>query len=244
MRRTETLRIRYTLHTPVLLNHPWIHFDGLVAHLLLREHLGDKIYTLDTRRPSMELLESIDIPIARVCTGNTCFYDASISMFDGRLPPWEAVYPAHVRKRFTERYAHTVATARAKLDVSRGPFKLFDIEYTYVPARTVEFIVRGDEQELTRIAARATVLGAKRGEGWGHVKGFTYEKLEQPRAYQMPDGTVTRPIPVQPFVDLAGTLEAYGHATVIVSTYAPPYWDRSRAAPCTVPGMRYVVVEK
>ncbi len=241
MKHTEVVRVVYHMATPILLNHPWIHFDGLLAHIVARMKHGQDYYLLDSRRPIEEVVTLDEIPVTKICRSSVCFADASVSMIDGRLPPYDRLYPAHVRKRFTERHIHTVATHRRRVEIAKGPFKLFDLEYAYAPARTVEFLAKGYEDEIAELARKVVALGAKRAEGWGFVRRVEVVKTELKHAYTLPDGTVTRPVPIDPFIDVGETMRRYGHLDSMLHTYRPPYWDRRHATLCTIPGRRYVV---
>ena len=62
----EVLKIVFKLKTPILLGHPWIFFDSLIMHVLLRRELGDEYYNLPSNYPLQDLVDNFDLPIRKV----------------------------------------------------------------------------------------------------------------------------------------------------------------------------------
>ena len=75
------LKIVFFLASPISLTHPWMHFDGLVGHLLMVDALGDDYFVLPRKFPFSRLLRHAEIPPFPIkCTRG--IYHASISFFD------------------------------------------------------------------------------------------------------------------------------------------------------------------
>ena len=242
MKRFEVLKIRFKLVTPVLLGHPWIFFDSLVAHTLLRSALGDEFYNLPSKYPLLELTESLDMPIRKVFyDGSKYFFDCSVSIIDGQFYPYKHMFVTHIRKRIYEKEIHNVKTRKTKVEVAKGPFRLFDIKYIYVPCKEVAFYANAVESEIVEVLKSINALGKKRAVGFGFVKGFDYEKTDLRIAYVLPDSTAARPVPAK-LVDTDETAKRFGHTDLVAQSIRPPYWDtRQRNIElCTVPGKRYV----
>ena len=60
MKRFEVLKIVFKMKTPLLLGHPWIFFDSLIIHTLLRRELGDNYYNLPSKYPMQEIVDKLD----------------------------------------------------------------------------------------------------------------------------------------------------------------------------------------
>ncbi|MFZ8810853.1 MAG: hypothetical protein ACO2PN_22440, partial [Pyrobaculum sp.] len=85
------LRVVFHLRTPVALGFPWIFFDSLLAHVALREELGERYFSLPTKTPIDRIPE---LPLKKW----RGVYVASVSVFE---PETEmAVYQFHKRGDF------------------------------------------------------------------------------------------------------------------------------------------------
>ena len=241
MKRFEVLKIVFKMKTPLLLGHPWIFFDSLIIHTLLRRELGDNYYNLPSKYPLQEMIDKLDVPIRRIYYDNgKFFYDCSVSIIDYQFYPYKNMYVTHVRKKFTEKYVHEVKTKKSKIEIAKGPFKLYDIKFIYVPCREVMFLVNGVESDILELLKYVKAIGKKRVEGFGFIKEINYEKLDMKNAIVMYDSIVTRPIPVK-LIDINETLKKYKHCEVVNQTVKPPYWNIENMELCTVPGRRYVL---
>lgn len=241
MRSFEVLKITFKMRTPVLLGHPWIFFDSLIAHVLLRRQLRDDYYCLPSSYPLQDLVDKLDVPIRKIMFNNNDYiYDCSVSIIDGSFYPYRYMSVTHVRKRFTERHVHEVKTRKSKIEIAKGSYRMFDIKFIYVPCREITFYACCAESEiadLLRFIIRC--LGKKRAEGFGFVKEVTYEKTNLRTAIII-DDVVTRPIPVE-LVDCSETLRQYGSCELVPQSYKPPYWSKANVKLCTVVGRRYVL---
>ena len=244
MKKFEVLKIVFKMKTPVMLGHPWIFFDGLVTHVLLRRELGDNYYNLPCKYPLQEVVDKLDVPIKRVYYSNgKFFYDCSVSIIDGQFYPYKNMSITHVRKRFTERYVHEVKTRKSRVEIAKGPFKLFDIKFIYVPCREITFYVNCIESEIVELLKFVKCIGKKRAEGFGFVKSVDYVKTDLETAIKFPNDIVTRPIPAK-MVNQLETLRRYRQCELVTQAIRPPYWNIENIELCTVPGKKYVLIEK
>ena len=244
MKHFEVLKIVFRMKTPPILAHPWLHFDGLIAHVALRRELGEKYYLLPERFPLQEIVDRLDLPIRRIyyiiSNSTRYIYDCSVSIINGQFYPYRHMAVTFVRKRFTEKYIHEVHCRKNKIEIARGPYKLYDIKFLYVPCREIVFYVNAVESELIELLKHVHALGKKRSEGFGFIKEWTYEKTELETAIVLEDDTVTRPIPA-PLVNFEETVERHGKCDLVSVAVRPPYWSPQNIELATIPGQRYVL---
>ena len=153
----EHLKITVFLHTPVLLGHPWIFFDGIVAHLVLLENLGEKYFELPSNYPVQEIVDSGNIPLKRVYSKGDYFFAASVSFFEdvGRTVKYCVT---HFRKKIAEEYIHEVKSKKKKIRTGSGFFRLYDMKMLYVPCRKVVFYADGEKSEIERLRGELKTL--------------------------------------------------------------------------------------
>lgn len=234
----RVFKISFRMITPICLGGPWMHFDGLLAHLELRKKMCDEYYNLPSNTP-LEL--DIQLPLRKIFYApNKYFYDASVSFIDGKLYPYDAVAVAGFRKRIYEQKIHEVETKKKKIETAKGPFKLYDMKLPYFPCREVSFLVAAkDKSWLEELLGFAASLGKKRSAGFGFVSSVKIEPAELDKAFILSDGTVTRPIPLSA-IDMDATLKAHGTLKPIPQAVRTPYWDRQNVEVCVAPGSKVV----
>jgi hypothetical protein len=202
------LRVVFYMRTPVALGFPWIFFDSLLAHVALREELGERYFSLPTKTPVDRIPE---LPLKKWRD----VYVASVSIFE---PETEmAVYQFYKRGDFP--------FPRGKIRRGSGFFKDFIIRAAYVPAHRVVFYATGEFEAVRRLAAKVSALGKERNVGFGAVKGVSVEEVEEEWGL-VRDGLAMRPIPVR-------LLKRYEDAAYLA--YKPPYWAKESVELCAVP---------
>jgi len=202
------LRVAFSLRTPVALGFPWIFFDSLLAHVALREELGERYYSLPTKIPVDRIP---DLPLKRW----RGVYVASVSVFE---PETElAVYQFYKRGDFP--------FPRGKIRRGSGFFKDFIVRAAYVPAHRVVFYATGELEEVGRLVKKVSALGKERNVGFGAVKEVRVEETEGEWGLAR-DGLAMRPIPVK-------LLRRYEDAAYLA--YKPPYWAKESVDLCAVP---------
>ena len=202
------LKAVFHLRTPVALGFPWIFFDSLLAHVALREELGERYFSLPTKTPIDKIPE---LPLKKW----RGVYVASVSLFE---PETElAVYQFYKRGDFP--------FPRGKIRRGSGFFKDFIIRAPYVPAHRVVFYATGELEEVRRLVSKVSALGKERNVGFGAMKKVDVEEVEEEWGL-VKDGLAMRPIPVR-------LLKRYVDAAYLA--YKPPYWAKESVDLCAVP---------
>jgi len=156
------LRVVFQMRTPVALGFPWIFFDGLLAHIALREELGERYYSLPTKTP---IDRAPELPLKKW----RGVYVASVSVFEPETET--AVYQFYKRGDFP--------FPRGKIRRGSGFFKDFIIRVVYVPAQRVVFYATGELEEVERLVKKVAALGKERNVGFGAVRGVAVEEVEE-----------------------------------------------------------------
>jgi hypothetical protein len=204
----ENLEVVFHLSTPVSLGFPWIFLDSLLAHVMLKEELGERYYSLPTKIPIRDvprppLKYYYDVPVA------------SASIIEPN--PGLQVFSYFKRGDFP--------FPRGKISRGSGFFKDFYLKAVYIPAQRVRFYATGELSEIKRLVSKVPALGKDRNIGFGFVK--LVEVREIPFEFGLvKDGLAMRPIPVR-------YLKRYEDSAYLA--YKPPYWARESVDLCAVP---------
>lgn len=120
-------KLVFELGAPVCITHPWIAFDGLIAHLLLLDTLGaDMFLTPKKRVIDFSTNNRRWFPLKK--TGE--IYHGSASVFEPNVLRVTKIY-----KRFEERWSDRLKHKRIRS--GQGHFKAYIMSEPYVPAKTV-----------------------------------------------------------------------------------------------------------
>lgn len=208
------------MQTPILLGHPWLALDGILAHLINRELRGQDYYTLPSKEPlqQMHWYKGALMPLAQTRD----VFHASVAWLDVNEASTATIY-----KRFPEQQCHLIDTSRKMVDIARGHFKAYAMRLPYVPARTATFYARGNLAETLRLLSFLPGLGKKVAYGYGLFKGVSVEETEADCSL-VKDGVAMRPLP----------LALFRSSEQMMLAYKPPYWNRACAAPCAPPGSK------
>jgi hypothetical protein len=203
--------------TPICLGWPWIHLDGLLAHLARRELDGQNYYVLPSKEPVqpgfyLGVLGSLG-PIHR----------GSISI----LQP-EELHTMTVYKRFHAEGAVDMPWKLRYVSKGTGPLRDWMIRLPYAPAETVTFYGHGNLPEVLRLLSFLPALGKKTAYGFGAFHSVEVEELPKDRSV-VHEGRAMRPIPV-------GMLEEADET--MITAYRSPYWAKENVAECARPGSR------
>jgi hypothetical protein len=207
----EPLEITFYLSTPVALGFPWIYFDSLIAHIRLKEELGERYYSLPTKIPvdsvpAIPIKHWKDVPIA------------SVSIFE----PQAGLHTFSYFKRGDFPFP------KGKISRASGFFKDFYLKTVYVPAVKVKFYATGELKEVERLVKLVPALGKERNIGFGFIRNVEVREVEHEWGL-VKDSMAMRPIPVK-------YLKAYEDATYMA--YKPPYWSKHSVDLCVVPFTR------
>lgn len=211
----ENLKITFKMKTPVALGYPWIFFDGLIAHLLVKEELGEEYYRLSSKIPSELVADIVDsrMPIKKWKD----LFVASVSVFDGDL---QCVFNYYKRGDFP--------FPKGKIRRGSGFFKDFNLKNVYIPAKSVVFYVTGEAGEICKLLKKIVALGKDRNIGFGFVREVAVEETEE-ECGLVNSGICMRPIPIK-------YLATYEDSAYIA--YKPPYWSKENVELCSVPFTR------
>lgn len=217
-KRCEPFELRLTLRAPVMLSHPWVHLDGLLAHLM-RLHLeGWDYYALPTKQVHHAHLPP---PWRGLLKQTNGINHASVSAF-GPEVRW---FSARYYKR-TELDALAKARDKRKVHLGSGFFRLWQLEGGCVAAQECRFYGCGRLDLLEQLLPYLTHLGDNTRVGWGAIARVELIPLNEDRSIVYA-GRAMRPIPVR-------LLKRWSDSAILV--WHPPYWDNTMAEECAVPG--------
>jgi hypothetical protein len=207
----ENLEIVFHFSTPVSLGFPWIFFDSLLAHIMLREELGERYYSLPTK-----------IPIRDIPTPPLKYYH------DVPLASVSVLEPNSEMQAFSYFKRGNFPFPKGKIRRGSGFFKDFYLRAVYIPAQRAKFYATGELNEIKRLVSKVSALGKERNIGFGFVKKV--EVKEIPFEFSLvKDGLAMRPIPVK-------YLKCYEDSAYLA--YKPPYWAKESVELCAVPFTR------
>ena len=213
------LQITFQMASPICLAHPWIAFDGLLAHLLLRKLLGDEYRAFPSKSPVD--ISGLKLPIKHYKSIQGSFYHASSSVIKNN-----DYYATKIYKRFHERDVHFTKSTTKRISKASGHFKDFMISLLYIPTEEVEFFVNGNKQEIKELLQGLPGIGKKTDIGFGFYKSVNIEEIEQDRSL-ISEGKAMRPLPKWILSK---------HQELAYLAYSFPYWDRKKVALCAPPG--------
>lgn len=219
--RFVAFKVTFKLGSPVCVTTPWISFDGLLAHLLLLDALGEDFFItpkkldLSSYFPHNRRL----LPLKR--TGPV--YHASVSQFVPNVP----VRKDTIYKRFEERW--TDGLRQTRIRQGSGHFRAYAMAQPYVPAREVVFYAFGDVELIRRLVENYIYgIGNDFRIGYGAVRDVRFERMEEDWSL-VASGVAMRPLPVEMCAEYDDT--AY-------LPYRAPYWSPKNVALCVPPGAR------
>lgn len=213
-------KVTFKMGSPVCVTTPWISFDGLLAHLLLLDALGEDFFITPKK---LDLSGSLPhnrrlLPLKK--TGD--IYHASVSQF---VP--NSLRVTHIYKRFEERWADNLKNKRISL--GSGRFRSYVLTQPYIPCREVIYYVMGDLDLIRRfIEEYVCGLGNDYRIGFGAIRDITWEPIEEDWSLTA-DGVAMRPIPVE-------MCSEYEDAAYL--PYKAPYWSPRNVVLCVPPGAR------
>ncbi len=202
------LKITVGVTTPICIAHPWINFDGLLAHMLLRKVLGDDYRALPSKAPLD--VSKLRLPIKEYENDMGSFYHTSVSIFDTT-----ALYTTTIYKRFHTGDIATLPTIKKKIRRGSGQFRDFMISLVYIPSNSVIFYVNGNKKEIEELLKGLPGLGKKTAIGFGSIKNISVEKVKNDYSLVNGKGKAMRPIP-------EWALKEYSESVRLAYTF--PYW--------------------
>lgn len=207
---TVPLRIVFELATPVCINHPWLHLDGLLAHQALLQQLGRDYYLLETKQV---------VPLTYE-TGLARFgdiYCASISIFEP-----DDMFSLQYFKRFEARGF----PAKSKISIARGHYRAWMLRSVYVPAQRITYYACGDPERIEELLSPLTHVGNDNRVGWGKLRRVWLERVDHDHSL-VREGVAMRPIP---------TRLLWRWSDQVPLAVRPPYWAAENVELCAPPG--------
>lgn len=212
-------KLTFRMMTPICLTHPWVHLDGILAHILLRKLLKEQFYSLPSSMP-IDFFELFELPLKTLRQGDLFIYHSSVSLFDG-----ERFYIDKIYKRFEDRKMRFMDPGRStKIDVSRGRFKNYMISLPYLPSSEITFFGHGDIEEIRNLIPFLPGLGKKIAAGFGFFHSFSIDQISKDKSLVNEKGEAMRPIPCE-------FLEGKGYERLLLACKFP-YWAKHNVALC------------
>jgi CRISPR type IV-associated protein Csf3 len=216
----KPFKLTFFMKTNICLAHPWMHFDGLLAHVLLRKLLGDNFYTLPSNMP-IDFFELLELPLKKLYRDDLFIYHSSVSQIKS-----DKIFTDKIYKRFEDAKMKYMDPGRStRIDTTRGRFKNYMIRLSYIPTPTVIFYGYGDIGEIETLVENVPGLGKKIAAGFGSFHSFEIEEIEHDKSLVNEDDKAMRPVPCE-FLDDRKTYEK------VQLTYKFPYWAKKNVALC------------
>lgn len=209
-------RVVVRLAAPVALNHPWLHLDGLVSHLVYQRMLGREYYNLPTKQV-VHLSEMQKGKYAHIFPLIGGIAHASASIFQ----------PDRMASlQYFKRFHDQGWPKRNKVDIGSGHYRNWMMRWVYVPAETATFYGYGRIDHIRDLMQDLTHLGNDTRVGWGKI--VSIEAEETPEDWSVVyQGRAMRPIPVR-------LLSSHSDAAMMACR--PPYWAAASVELCAPPG--------
>jgi len=208
-------RVTFWLGAPICIAHPWLHLDGLVAHLQYEEALGRQYRCLPSKHV-VALPDDTQQLFER--TNGVCH--ASVSCFMPDVPMRIETY----FKRFEPE--NFPKSAAARINTARGHFRNYMMRAVLVPCERVVFHANGDMERVAELLGRLTHLGNDGRIGHGKILRMDVQQEEEDCSL-LAQGIAMRPIPVR-------ALRRWSDAVPLA--WRSPYWASTSVALCAPPG--------
>lgn len=209
----QPFRVILHMALPVNLNHPWVHLDGITAHLQYMATLGRDYYNLPTKQVVGKPAHAP--PLFSKRDGVRC---ASVSFFSPDMPLSATQY--------YKRFEADGCPGTARVNLSSGHYRNYMLRAVLQPCETVTFYGCGDIRRIREILADLTHLGNDVRQGWGLIAETTMEPVAEDWSI-VREGRAQRPIPVRLLRRHSDQVRLAWHA---------PYWAQGSVDLCAPPG--------
>lgn len=214
----QPLQVTIWLQAPVSLNHPWLHFDGIVAHLIYRRVLGGEYYNLPTKRVQHLPPERMG-PYRDLLLRTMELHHGSASLFGPEVTYSTLQY----FKRFDHRFAP--GTFR-RVYLGHGQFRSWMMRAVLASCAWARFYCCAKRELLEDLLGGLWGLGNDTRIGWGRVWRIEVEPVPECRCFVY-QGRAMRPIPIY-YLEYASEVASIA--------WRPPYWAPESVAICAPPG--------
>jgi CRISPR type IV-associated protein Csf3 len=225
----EPLQITFSLSSPMLLTYPWIHFDGIISHLMAQEIFQEYYSLLPTRQP-IPFNAYLPVPLEKehfvVDDQQVFFYRASVSIVSDE----NAITSETVYKRFDDRFTENLQTKKRKIRVDGGIYRSFAIKFAGNYSPEVTFFAKGDKKQLSSLLSELFYLGKKSSYGYGRIQDYSIISVDEDYSF-IKNSKTTKPLPANYVLQ---------HLNLLPSEYAflsyrPPYWEKQNHTYCVPP---------
>jgi hypothetical protein len=218
--------------TPVSLQHPWLHLDSILRHVIDERTYGrDADYSWDdemrgNRTAAMRAAGTIKYlqVLDRYQADGDWLSCASVSQFFPEDTPYGTLQ--YFKRFHAERFP-----VRGKVNLSSDHYRAWMLKTIYLPCDTVTFYGRGLLGQVRDLVGDLTHLGNDVRIGWGEIADWTLEPTPEDWSL-VRDGRAMRPIPTRMLREWDDEAWLTWHA---------PYWDRRKVEVCAPPGARVVL---
>lgn len=208
-------RVTFWLASPVCVNHPWLHLDGLTAHLKYEERMGRAYRHLPSKAVMSQ--EGRDRPLFQKTAG---VRHASVSIFCPDVPFTTQAY----FKRFEP--AGFPESGQRKVNIGSGHYRNYMLRSVLVPCERVEFHGCGDAGRVAELLSTVTHLGNDGRVGHGRILRLEVSEEDEDLSI-ITHGIAMRPIPVTALRRWSEAVPLAWHA---------PYWAPGSVGLCAPPG--------
>ncbi|MGB9835034.1 MAG: hypothetical protein ACPLPW_08735 [bacterium] len=216
----EPFKVTFRMGAPVSVTTPWISFDGLLAHLMLLDALGEDYLVMPKKLDLSEIFPQNRrlLPLKKTQD----IYHASVSLF---IP--HSIRVTQIYKRFEERWAG--ALNRKKIYLGMGPFRAYMIQEPYIPCKEVVFYGFGDLNIIRNLIENYLCgLGNDFRIGFGAIRDISWETTDTDYSI-VADGIAMRPIPISMCAE---------YEDAVYLPYKSPYWSPKNVVLCVPPGSK------
>lgn len=216
--RFAPFKITFKMGSPIAITMPWINFDGLIAHLMLLDALGDDFFITPKK---LDLSDSLPknrrlLPIKKT----NDIYHASVSLFTPNN-----VRITYLYKRFEDRWTESLKAK--KVSLGSGKLRSYILAEPYVSCSEVIYYVFGDMDIIKNLIENYLFgLGNDCRVGFGMIRDISFEELDEDMSL-VARGIAMRPIPIK-------MCEEYEDSAYLA--YKAPYWNPKNVALCVPPG--------
>ena len=227
MGKWHNCKITFAMQSPVALSYPWIHFDGIIAHLNARKAMGVgyRLRCHDLERSPQDSIDNV-IYHRDIAHASCSFLDdiQEQCMYEPEHPTIYARY--HSGSIATLKYSG-MEKAIPKINTSSGHYRSFARKLVTIAVKNVTFYARANIDKLSLLLQGLPGLGMKVAIGYGAIKSYKIEEIENDYS-MVKDGKATRPIPTRYCNSYEGE--------PIKCNWTVPYWS-SDYEDCVYPGM-------
>lgn len=200
------------------------HLDSILAYAWMLVHHPDILQNRDLR---MDNLIEPNLPLAKDEDGNWKASLGFYKQYDEKIEYWHKKINDFDALQYVD-----FQGKRGKIDSQKGFYKAYRIPQIIRIIGDIEFYCVGDPIEIQKYLSYVTNIGKKGSQGYGYVKEWLVEEVEDDYSDIGPYG-IMRPKP------FTGELPNDGQVYQIRKVrLKPPYHLHTDRVPCIIPNVR------